>query len=219
VNQTSSSVTLIELLLSIVLLSIIILGLSSIDLFSRSHVISSDRRAKISNAASLALEHMGKQIAKAIGNEISGGANSVVDTDAPNKIRGDYALHIYIDANGNGQRDALGTDGWIAYIFTDAHGNPDTRRYQIWYCPNCQNKPCNNCTPNWGDEDNTIARHISALTLSKPVDASNRLNKNYVTIDIQACWDPAQTQYSCGTVNNPSVSIKADIKMPLVSTN
>jgi len=210
------SITLLELLIATLLLSIIVLGLGNIDLFSRFHVISSDRRAKIDNEASLALGHMGKEVAKAIGNEISNGADTVLDYNS--KIGDDNALRIYIDASRNGQRDAEGTDRWIAYRFTAGHGNPGGR-YQIWYCPNCENKPCANCVPQWGDANNIIARNISLFTPSKPVNASNRLNKSYITIEIQACWDPAQTSYSCGTPNNPSVTMKANMNMPTVSTN
>lgn len=66
-NPRARSITLIELLIAIVLLSIIVLGLGNIDLFSRSHLLSSDRRAKIDNELSLALAHMGKNVVQGVG--------------------------------------------------------------------------------------------------------------------------------------------------------
>lgn len=216
-NYRLRGITLVELLISIVLLSIIVLGLSNIDLFSRSHVISSDRRAKISNDASLALEHMGKYIMNAFGNEISDGANSVVSVVA-NSPPGDdgNTIRFKIDSDNNGTADT-----WRAYLY---HNNSATSgKNQIWYCPQCSDSTCVTCTTHtWGDTNypqDIIARNINGFTPSKPVDGSSRLNKNYVTIEIQACWDPAESHYSCGTPNNPSVNMKADITMPSVTTN
>lgn len=218
-NRKLSSITLLELLIAILLLSIIVLGLGNIDLFSRSHVISSDRRAKIDNEISLALAHMGKEIAKAIGNEISNGADRVVDLS---NIGTNPAIKVYIDANGNGQRDAEGTDRWIAYRFTGA------TQYQIWYCPQCLDSTCVTCTTHtWGDTSyphDIIARNISSFLPCKPVAGndcavSGQLSKNYVTIKIEACWDPDGAPYACNTPNNPSVTMKANINIPSVTTN
>lgn len=213
------SITLLELLIAILLLSIIVLGLGNIDLFSRSQVISSDRRAKIDNEISLALAHMGKEVAKAIGNEISNGADTVVNTQ---NISVNSAIRIYIDASGNGQKDAEGIDRWIAYKFTGA------TQYQIWYCPQCSDSTCVTCTTHtWGDTNyphDIIARNISGFTPCKPdvndvCTTTDPLGKNYVRTEIQACWDPDGAPYACNTPNNPSVTMKANINMPAVSTN
>jgi prepilin-type N-terminal cleavage/methylation domain-containing protein len=62
------AVTLLELLIAIVLLSVVTIGISSIDIFSRSHVLSSQRRTTLQNEASFVLGHMTKEITRAIGN-------------------------------------------------------------------------------------------------------------------------------------------------------
>lgn len=212
-NRRARGITLVELLISVVLLSIIVLGLGNIDLFSRFHVISSDRRAKIDNEASLALEHMGKQIINAFGNEIIDAANSVVSVVA-NSPPGDdgNTIRFKIDGNSDGVAET-----WRAYLY---HNNlAVSGKNQIWYCPQCSDSSCATCTPAWGTEANIVSRNISGFTPSKPVDGSNRLNKNYLTVEIQACWDPAQTYYSCATPNNPSIQMKNNINMPAVSTN
>lgn len=212
-NQKLSSITLLELLIAILLLSIIVLDLGNIDLFSRSHVISSDRRAKIDNEISLALVHMGKQIMNAFGNEIISGADTVVSVVANNPPSDDgNTIRFKIDSDNNGTADT-----WRAYLY---HNNSaPSGKNQIWYCPQCSDSTCATCTPVWGTSDNIIARNISSFTPSKPVDASNRLNKSYITIEIQACWDPDGAPYACNTPNNPSVTMKANINMPAVSTN
>lgn len=200
------SVTLLELLIALVLMSLIVLGFSSIDLFSRYHVITSDRRVKIQNEASLGLEHMTKQISRAIGNEIADGANQVVDTTA---IAGDPAIRVYVDANGNGKKDSSPSDYWIAYRFTGATGNPNTQ-YQIWYYSNYVNP---------GSPYETIARNITLFTPIKPINSSNQLNNNFITIQLTACWNPATAVLPNGAADNPCVSMNTNIKMPSVSAN
>jgi Tfp pilus assembly protein PilV len=60
--------SLIELLVSVVLMSLVLLGFFTIDLFSRNHVVTADRRAKVQNDISNALEHMSKYIQRSNGN-------------------------------------------------------------------------------------------------------------------------------------------------------
>ena len=62
------AVTLLELLIAIGLFSLIVVGLSSIGTFSRHHVMSSERRVKLQNELSYALEHMSKNIQRATGD-------------------------------------------------------------------------------------------------------------------------------------------------------
>jgi len=216
-HKRLNAVTLMELLVALILLSIIVLGIANIDIFSHFQVISSDRRAKIQNEASLVLEHMTKEINKAIGNEVINGDDSVVEEDE--QISSDDALKIYIDTNGNGQREdpSLDIDRWIAYRFTGATGNPNTQ-YQIWFCPQCNNKPCVNCTPSWNpspSSENVISAHIAAFNIIKPVNVSGQLNNNFVTVQLTACWDPTIAE----SVDNPCVNMNTNIKMPSVSTN
>lgn len=220
-NRRTSAVTLVELLMALVLLSIIVLGISQIEIFSNFHLISTDRQAKINNEASLALEYMNKQIMQAVGNEIIGGPDSVVQAVAsafPNDDNNQISFAI--DTNNDGTADTI-----RAYRYRN-NSAPAGSKNQIWYCPQCPagDMTCATCTPAWGTQDNTIARNINSFTPCKPIvggtcTSSGTLEKNYVTIQIQGCWDPTQTYYSCGTQDNPSVDMKADIKMPSVSTN
>jgi Tfp pilus assembly protein PilW len=67
-NKRLSGMTLIELVVAVILLSVIILAVMSIGSFGRYHLISSDRRARLQNELSFALEHMQKNIVQATGN-------------------------------------------------------------------------------------------------------------------------------------------------------
>jgi len=217
--------TLIELLVSLVFLSIIALGLGNIDIFSLFHVVTSSRRAKVQNDVSLALGHMSKEISKAIGNEKVDGLNQVLDTSA---IAGDPAITVYVDSGtqnpngtyqpGNGQRGTV-TDRWIAYRYRRTGAASEIN--QLWYCPQCTNSPCISCNPAWSQQDNLLVKNITDFTITKPTDILGYLNNNYITIKLQACFDSRNTNIPdpCDTPTNPSANMTVRIKMPAVSVN
>lgn len=197
---SSKSVTLMELLIALALSSVIILGLTSIYLFSRFHLVTSDRRAQAQNEASYVISHMGKEIAKAIGNEKIDGVNSVVST---NDIDGYKAIEVYIDANRNGLRETTaGTDHWIAYRF-------DGSAHQMQYCVQCLvgGSSCTSCS--WEN----LSKKIIGF------DRSYTSGNNYVEITLTACWDPGEAAFKCGSIDNPTVTLRNRIVMPAVSTN
>lgn len=104
-------VTLLELLIAIVLFSIIVLGLSNIDIFSRLHVISSDRRAQLQNELSNALEHMGKRVIQGVGNQ-GQAANQPIQRFPPaGTITG---FRVRVDPNQTLQN--LTDDLWFNYV-------------------------------------------------------------------------------------------------------
>jgi hypothetical protein len=187
------AVTLVELLIALTLATIIVLGLNSIDLFSNAHVVTASRRAKIQNEVTMALEHMTKNIMQTSGNEIISGADNIIAISAGSQI-------------------GFAATAYGAYRLS---GN------QLQYCSSCTTINCGACTPGWS----TVAYNINSFAPCKPVSNNNcwtgtgtPLAKNYVTINIQACWDPSRTD--CGTApNNPTVNMIADIKLPSVSVN
>ncbi|MDD5594848.1 MAG: prepilin-type N-terminal cleavage/methylation domain-containing protein [Candidatus Omnitrophica bacterium] len=207
------ALTLIELLIAIILLSVISLGFTSISLFTNFQTITSDRRAKLQNTASLILEHMSKNIANAIGNETTDGVNMVVNT-AP--IGADEAVRVFIDVpdttagaaanTPNGRRDAL--DHWIAYR---RDGN------QLQFCPACTDSSCTACNPAWGTQINNLSNSNSfvSLTVTKPVKADGSLSDNYIDVVLVCRWNPANAV----AVDNPEINMRNRIKMPSVSIN
>jgi hypothetical protein len=67
-NRNMSSLTLIELIISVIIVAIMILSFYSLETYGHSQVISADRRAKVQNELAYALEHMSKYVQQANGN-------------------------------------------------------------------------------------------------------------------------------------------------------
>lgn len=61
--------TLMELVVAIVLMSVVILAIGNIDVFSHFHFIASRRRMDVQNGLSLALDHIHKYVARASGDQ------------------------------------------------------------------------------------------------------------------------------------------------------
>lgn len=211
-----SGLTLIELLISIVLLSIIVMGFSNIDLFIQNNVISATRRSQLQNEVSFVLNHMEKHITG--GSTIgSGGAIGTVTQPPianalPNAIAGDNSIIVTVDSNNNGQRDGPGVDNQIAYRYRPAS-------HEIWYYPVYVNPASAHETlaqgrimPDFGNVAGAANSYAQYNPLAVPLN-------NWIEVQITACWDPAAVVAPCGDPRNPSVTMRSRIKMPSVSTN
>jgi len=216
----NKSVSLIELLIAIALLSVIVIGFSSIDSFSRYHLLTSERRAKLQNEVSYCLEHMSKNISRAIGNERVNGAKSVIKIRSDDK-RADVL--IYIDANGNGRRDdpaplgvnpTLGQDHWVGYRYVRTPDSVLTTPNSIWYCGLCRNADCafSQCLVS---NERLVGGRISDFAPSVNRNPDSTLGDNIVNVNITARWQPSQP----ASGDNPEVTMRNRIKMPGVSTH
>ena len=106
--------TLLELMIAIVLMGMLVLGFYSIDLFSRYHVISSDKRAKLQNEISYALEHMSKYVQQANGNL---NRNAIQYYPGPTSA-GATGFRVYIDLRNPQTPSVLTDDSWIDYTLS-----------------------------------------------------------------------------------------------------
>jgi hypothetical protein len=209
-------VTLLELIIAIILMSIVMHGILYIEFFSRFQVKSSMRQTKVQTELSVALSHMTKGISKAIGNEVVNTADTVVAIDNnPNSV----VLRVYIDASNNGKREdpkdnpGLTEDHWIAYSYGTS-GAP-VNRYKVTYCGRCRRDNCNQCMDAEEDISSNITSFIPDPSLAKPVNGFGQLNNNFVTIQIQACWDATLA----ASLDNPCFTMSSRIEMPAVSVN
>ena len=193
------AVTLLELLIAIVLLSVITIGLSSIDLFSRYHVLTADRRVRLQNEVSLALEHMTKHISQAIGSTLRLDRNT---DPAVVFYQNTQGFRIRIDSNPvNGRPDQ--TDTWIAYCHEPINGpQPDSG---IFYYSNA------GATEPPGGNPEIITHKV----VTDNTGFTYILTDNYLTIGIVCRWDPTQPR----SADNPEISLNTTIKMPSVSTH
>ncbi|MDP2941213.1 MAG: hypothetical protein Q8N85_03040 [Candidatus Omnitrophota bacterium] len=207
------SLTLIELLIAVILLSVIVLAFSNIQIFGHFQVLTGDRRAKVQNEAARVIAHMSKEISRAIGNEALNNVK-VIDTQDITNDGETKRIKIYVDGNSNGKSEypADDTDYWIAYRFYDS-GNPKNKN-QVQFCGKCKQKNCNTCDPpNWKWE--VLSSNITDFTC----EASSPLTENFINAQVAACWDPRETSYPCGDRENPSVTLQSRIQMPSVSTH
>ena len=194
--RASKSVTLLELLISIVLIGLVILGLSNIESFCRNQLLTSDRRLKVQNEASFVLDHMAKHIGKAIGDA----QNYPVDFNA-------NPGSIIIDRNNNGVRDIINPDNEeryrIAYEYNQA-------AHTVSYCSSYDTNS-NQCRSLAGP----VIWEILASHIKNPPDIDTHGDEtNYISVNITACWDPTR---ACGTINNPETTLRSRIIMPSVS--
>jgi type II secretory pathway pseudopilin PulG len=160
------SVTLIELLIAIVILSAIVIGFYGIESFGRSQTQSADRRAQLQNELSYTLAHMTKQISRAIGNESLYGVNTVINKTDVGVVT--TLLQVYIDdlvLGKKGIKDTTG-DHWIAYEFSNN---------QISYYGN------------YPGTSEVVSSHIYSFWASL-------LTENYIDVIIVAHWNPTQPE-------------------------
>lgn len=196
------ALTLTELLITLVLISVIIFALSNIDVFSRFQVTSADRRAKVQNEASLVLEHIAKRLSQAAGNEMLTGPNTViytVENDSPAGDDDNNRLNFF-----SGSQDA---GYWRGYRYRNTGQNKN----QILYCDSCTSSTCDTCS--------VIATNIVGFMPFKPNDAGGRLNTNAIPVSVRACWDASGTSGALGSAENPCVTLNTRLVMPMVSTN
>jgi len=182
----------LELVISLAILGILVLSFTSIDLFSRFHVISADRRAKVQNEVSNAVEHMAKQISRGVGRV---GTAPVIINTPPTGNR----IKVRTDQNLNGLIDDNAATCFISYRFIPA-------TYEIVFFPQYSIAGWSNVAANVH-----VAAQIVACAFT--YNAGN----NLVTVDLTACWNPL-SPLTCGNPDNPSVQIRTNIKMPGVST-
>lgn len=196
------AISLIELIVAVILLTLVVLAVSHIHIFSHLHTISSDRQVELQNEASLVLEHMAKNMSRAIG-----------DFSNPAIVR--YAdgrgFRVKIDSDGDGVRDNDAIDLWIAYRREDLVPPTDS---EIRFYPLAGTT--DPILP--GASFETIARHASGFSFdpnAETFDAGGNLIKNYIEVQVSCRWFFSQPV----SPDNPEVTLLSRIQMPSVSTH
>lgn len=204
------AVTLLELLLAISLLSVIVLAVSSVHLFSHSQVISAERRSRLQNEAAYCLEHMAKDISRAIGNtndlavigytDNKGIRIRVDDNPADGKI--DTTDHWVSYRHENIIQGGSAVDSEIRYYQDAGEGETPSGTYES-ICQKVKITPIGSTNPDeWGV--------VFDFDLTK---------NNYLNVIIRTCWDPSEKSSQCATRDNPLNTMSNNISMPSVSVN
>jgi|GEM_PF-2456545 len=139
----SKSFTLLELIIAMVLLIIIMLGFVSVDLFSRHHLFTADKRTKLQNELSLVLEHMSKNIIRSTGD--AGNAGLWTGTTSS----GEDVVDIRVDDSVPPTPGNYSDDIWVGYGLDGRAGHGG----ELFFCNNTINHT------NYGTRE-ALARHI-----------------------------------------------------------
>jgi prepilin-type N-terminal cleavage/methylation domain-containing protein len=203
--KKKKALTLLELLIAVVLLSVLSLGFFNIHFFTQDQVIQGDRRARVQNDVSFALSHMAKQLR---GTDQRGGAIGTA-LNPPDSlpvelttVNGDNGMLVWIDFDNNGVRDDT-NDKQIAYAY-------DAANHTILFYPNFTDAPLvseaiteSRIMPDFSD-DATARTHVL-------YDQAN----NFIEVQITGRWNPDVN----AALNNPEVRMTTRINMPSVSLN
>lgn len=198
-RKRDSGVTLIELSIAVVLISIIVLGITNIDTFYHFHVLNAERRIKIQFENSIALEHMAYKIGTAIGDERVGANKSPVTLLLPSGplYRG---ISVWVDENQNGKQDAYPEDRKIGYLYQQGLS-------AIQYYNPCLGPSCNEAGSLLNE---TISGQITECTFSWSAGSGN-----FVDVSIAS-----RSNASAATsLDNPEMNMASRMQMPAVSTH
>ncbi len=185
------AITLVELIVAVTLVAVIILGINSISIFSHYQVISSDRRTRVQNEVSYCLDHMAKNMGRAVGDL----SRDPIEWYGDNK-----GVRVRVDSNSNGEADD--GDTWIGYRH---EGN------QILYYPS---------DPDGSHilASEVISNKILTTDESAPTETwglvFERPEFNNLVAVVRARWDPLSPK----SKDNPEVSMQSMIHLPAVST-
>ncbi|MDD5108862.1 MAG: hypothetical protein PHC29_05070 [Candidatus Omnitrophica bacterium] len=210
ISKNTKSITLIELIVSILIVSTMVLCIYSLETFSHGQVINSDRRVKVQNDLAYALEHMSKYLQQANGNR------PVFQLFPPGNPTG---FRVWVDFNNPHTPSDYTDDAQIRYSLS---GNT--------LSASCSGGLCGSFV----DED-LSGRIISGFSntiipdpLPSPpssgfyfiIDPDSNGMSNVVEIGLIGLYDPsASTTPSALLTTNPQVMMKTRVICSNCSTN
>ena len=205
-----------ELLVSLVLFTVIVVGMSAFDIFGHFHSITSDRRALLQNELSLVLEHMTKHITgytfvdpvTHVKTEMGG---AIGDKDHPPFVPDSDGQGFSIRwDNSNGVNYAA--DGWIGY-----HQEGSV----MYFYPN------ESAPGDYSGEKEALATHLlpssnvgvgsRGFVLATPLTISGMTSYNACSVILRARWAPGPT--TPATLENPAAEMQTTIITPSASIN
>jgi hypothetical protein len=226
--SSKHSLTLVELLLASALVGLLLLGVTYFDTFARDHLTVLDRRIRVQNEVSRALEHMSKNLSRGIGdvNCVTGLGPPACPTPLLTvEIRtvfpeGDIGIAVWTDTNENSVFDPspAGGDLRASYIFFGNKIAPSAFDYKIFFCSaGCLDFTlCVLCCK----AEIPISSRIFDIDFNyDDTEADGDPVDNFIDVSVTGCWDPTEAQSNCGTLGNPEVTMQTRIKMPSVSTH
>jgi Tfp pilus assembly protein PilE len=216
-NQNTKSITLVELMISLLVVGIMVLSFYSLETFSHQQVISAHRRVKLQGNLSFCLEHMSKYIQQSTGN-----INTLPIKLYPNEIS-PTGFQVNFDCKAT--PSDLTDDVWVYYALSDV--DSDTKPELSVACSGTNCGTTTKCseipiTPE------VISRNIitgfSTGVLPEPLESGFSVYVdalgNFIDIGLVGRFDPDSPE-SAGTggVINPQVEMKTKVICNSSSTN
>lgn len=186
------AMTLLELVMSIALVTLLMAGIGSVAVFARYQATTSSRLTQLQNEGTLILEHMAKNVSGAIGCWDAGGSS------VPDNIK------AYRNIGPNPNRDIFLIDGGDGKVSGDDHYICYKHAAFTWsFCPD-SNFDCSACN---SGAFLTLSNHVTQLVAAIRDDEP-------ATLDILLAlrWDTA----SATSPSNPSVSVQTALFAPSV---
>jgi hypothetical protein len=158
----SKAITLIELIISLIITALVIVGFSSIDLFSSRQIVTSNRLLKVQNDASAIIETIAKESLNAIGSKQLPAAYTTTVTIEGNPCQ---AIVFRIDGDNDGTWKG---DKEIAFSYGAVMN-------KLYLDRNFGGLFVINETVS-----NTVTKFVANLSA----------NSNYLDLDVETCWNP-----------------------------
>lgn len=204
VRSGTKSITLIELLVSIITVTAMVLTIFGIYTYSNSQVINTERRTKVANEMAYALEHMTKYVQQ---------ANGSLSRKAI-QYAGATGFRVYVDFRNPQTPSDYTDDGWIDYTLSS-------------------NTLTATCTANGGTcpfTTETLTTRIIPGVAEDTImpDTDNPASGYYIYIDslgnivevgLVGRYNPALTYDVTTRLSNPQVKMKSKIICNNASTN
>ena len=184
-----NAVSLIELMVGLVLVTLVILGLSNIELFSRNIFFHTDKKIKVQNDVAYVLQHMGKFIARGIADP----ANDAINVAPVSPYNANEMVRDWTDSEPDGVLNTT-TDTQVAYIF-------DPAANEVLFFSDYIGEPAH-------------SERLSANVLHFNV-SYNAARKNVLAVAISGCANIT----GCGSSrDNPQVNLSTVIFLPSVTS-
>lgn len=209
--NTAKSITLVELLISIVIVTIMVLSFYGLETFSREQLINSDRRAKVQNQLAYVLDHMSKYVQQANGDK----------NNPPIKLypdAGPYAgFQVRVDFRDPQVPSDLNNGAWVSYFLS---GNT--------LSTNCSPYGATGTCGSFPATAEALSNKIIGNFVADTIMPNNPTDGFYVKVDpsgnlvdigLVGRYDPSQPYTLATRSKNPQVELKTRIICSNSSTN
>lgn len=183
------SLTLIELILSVIILTTMVLSFYSLESFTQSQVFSADRWSRVQNDLTYVLEHMSKYVQKASGNATFPAVQMTAT-----------GFQVRVDFRNTQDPSDLGNTAWVTYEL-----NANTLRTR---CTALGSGICGSFPASW----ESLSDRIISFTPTPGVTPAN----NIIEIDLVGRFDPDENE---DRMTNPQAEMKTKVICNSYPTN